>query len=593
MGFERLRIRPHSLCCFLLASLLPAAGAAAQRPARRPSAGLFSPLGRPAADEVVLHGHLRTMDARRPRAQAMAIWHGRILAVGSDAQIRPWIGPRTRIVNAHGRLVLPGFIDGHVHFFAGAYDLSSVDLRITRSAAEFARKICAYARTLPPGEWITGGNWDEQRWQPARWPTRWMIDGCTRRHPVYVNRYDGHMGLANSLALKLAHISRATPTPKGGVIVHDAQGRPTGIVKDAAQDLVARVIPSPSLAERMRIARIGLRHAAALGVTTIQSMDLSYPQAPRIYARLLARRELTARFYVRQPLALWRHWAAMGVRRGFGGPWITVGSMKAFADGAIGSRTAYLFQPYRDNPPSNPNWRGLLAPDAQPPAKLYRRILGADRAGLQVCVHAIGDAANHMVLDFFQKVERLDGSKDRRFRIEHAQHLIAADIPRFAQLHVIASVQPYHAIDDGRWVEKRIGYERAKTSYAYGSLMRHGARLAFGTDWPVAPLNPLYGIYAAVTRATLDGKHPNGWFPRQKIPLAQAIYDYTMGSAYAGFEEKRLGSLTPGKDADFIILDHNLFHIPPRQIWNVRVLATYVGGRQVWRLGQYAVQYSR
>jgi len=540
-----------------------------------------------AATLVLRHGAIHTMDAVHPHATALAVVGDRIVAVGTDAEVAPWIGPRTKVLNAGGKLVLPGFNDGHVHFVQGAFQLSSVDLRDAPSQAEFARRICAKAATLAPGEWITGGDWDDQKWTPALLPTRQLIDPCTARHPVFVTRYDGHMGVANSLALHLAKIDASTPTPAGGVIVQDASGQPTGILKDAAQPLVEAVIPTPTDAQMRRAIRVALRHAAGLGVTTLQ--DMAYPQALRVYQELLDAGQLTSRLYCRLPLGMWQTVAGVGIRNHFGGPMLTIGSMKGFADGSLGSTTAYFFQPYTDDPTT----RGILSDEMNPPAAMYARMLGADQAGLQLSVHAIGDAANSLILDFFTKIAATDGRRDRRFRIEHAQHLAPTDFARFAQLGVIASVQPYHAIDDGRWLEKRIGPVRARTSYAFRTLLNHGVRLAFGTDWTVAPLNPMLGIYAAVTRETLDGKHPEGWFPDQKLTVQEAVYAYTVGSAYAAFEEHERGTLAPGLLADFVILDHDIFHLPPDAIKDVHVERTVMGGRTVFRLGDYPVAYGK
>ena len=541
----------------------------------------------PAATLVVRHAAIHTMAAAQPRASALAVLDDHIVAVGTEAEVAPWIGPRTQVLDAHGQLLLPGFNDAHVHFVQGAFQLSSVDLRDAPSQAEFARRICAKAATLPAGEWITGGDWDDQKWSPAVLPTRQLIDPCTAHHPVFVTRYDGHMGVANSLALQMARISAATPTPAGGVIGRDPSGQPTGILKDAAQPLVEAVIPDPSDAQTRRALRLALRHAAGLGVTTLQ--DMAFPQALRVYQQLLDAGQLTSRFYCRLPLALWSTVAGLGIRNHFGSPMLTIGSMKGFADGSLGSSTAYFFQPYTDDPST----RGILSDEMNPPAAMFARMLGADQAGLQLSVHAIGDAANSLVLDFFTRIAAADPPRDRRFRIEHAQHLAPGDFARFARLGVVASVQPYHAIDDGRWLEKRIGAVRARTSYAFRTFLDHGVHLAFGTDWTVAPLNPLLGIYAAVTRETLDGQHPNGWFPAQKLTVQEAVYAYTVGSAYAAFEEHERGTLQPGMLADFVILDHDIFHLPVDAIKDTHVVRTVMGGRTVFQLGDYPVAYGK
>lgn len=555
---------------------------------------LFSALAiaqSPAATQVLVNAHIHTMDETRQLADALAVVDQRIVAVWSNAEIRRWIGLRTQVIDAGGKLVLPGFNDDHVHFVDGGFQLTRVDLRDSSSPQEFARRICARAREMTremkTGEWIEGGDWDDQRWTPPSLPTRQLIDACTPDQPVFVSRYDGHMSLANSAALRLAHVDASTPTPAGGVIVKDASGQPTGILKDAAQNLIERIIPEPSDEQVEAAAIAGLRHAAGLGVTTLQ--DISYTQAVRVYQKLLDRGLLTSRMYCRMPLVMWKSLADSGVRNHFGAPMITIGSMKGFADGSLGSTTAYFFEPYSDDPST----RGILSDEMHPPEAMYERMLNADRAGLQLSIHAIGDAANSLILDFFSRIVAANGPRDRRFRIEHAQHIAPRDFASFAELGVVASVQPYHAIDDGRWLERRIGHDRAKTSYAFRTFLDHHVHLAFGTDWTVAPLNPLLGVYAAVTRETLDGKNPGGWFPNQKLSVEEAVRAYTLGSAYAAFQEKQLGTLMPGKFADYVILSRDIFSIPPDDIKNVRVEQTVMGGRVVFTAGDYPVRYDK
>ena len=384
------------------------------------------------------------------------------------------------------------------------------------------------------------------------------------------------MGLANSVALRLAGIKKSTEDPPGGTIVRDARtGEPTGILKDAAQDLVAAVIPKPTDAEYDEAMGAALAEAARVGVTSIQDITL-WDQYP-VYQRFRDAGKLTVRISARTPMREWKRQAELVGRLGPGDSWLRLGGLKAFMDGSLGSTTALFFQPYNDAP----NTSGLMASDNLPEGKLEKDIRDADKAGLQCSVHAIGDKANHLLLEYFEEVEKENGPRDRRFRIEHAQHLLAADIPRFAQLGVIPSMQPAHAIDDGRWAEKRIGPERIKTTYAFRSLLDAGARLAFGTDWPVAPLDPLIGIYAAVTRETTDGKNPHGWVPEQKISLEEAVRAYTAGSAYAEFGEREKGTLEPGKLADVVVLSQDIFRINPKEIPETEAVQTIVGGRVV------------
>ncbi|HKC23994.1 MAG TPA: amidohydrolase [Thermoanaerobaculia bacterium] len=531
---------------------------------------------RPAADLIVENARVHTVDRARPEAQAVAVVGERIVAVGSSADVGAWRGPRTRVVDAKGKLVLPGFDDAHVHFSAGGLQLDQVQLRDARSQEELKRRIAERARTHPK-EWMLGGRWDHENWTPADLPARALIDDVTPDTPVLVERLDGHMALANSAALRLAKIGRDTADPPGGLIVRDAKGEPTGIVKDAAVDIVAAVIPLPTRDVRARAIRAALAHAARLGVTSVQEMN---PDAEdvSVYAELLERGELTARLYEAPPIATVADWTKVGVRHAFGSPWLRVGALKQYADGSLGSTTAYFFEPYLDSPKTS----GLVAEDLQPIGKSRERMLRADAAGLQICTHAIGDRAISTMLDLYAELEKAHGARDRRLRIEHAQHIAPKDFDRFKALDVVASMQPYHCIDDGRWAEKRIGPERAKTTYAFRTLLDKGVRLAFGTDWAVADLNPLMGLYAAVTRATLDGKRPGGWVPEQKISLAEAIECYTLGSAYAEFQEKEKGTIAVGKLADMVLVSDDLFHIPPEKIKDAKIVMTIVGGRVVY-----------
>jgi predicted amidohydrolase YtcJ len=537
---------------------------------------------RPSADLIITNAKVYTVDKQQPRAEAVAVLGERIAAVGSASAIDAWRGPGTRVIDAGGRLVLPGFNDAHVHFLDSGLGLASVQLKDAGSPQEFASRIAQYAAKQPKGRWILGGTWDEQRWNPPQLPTREVIDKVTPDNPVAVGRYDGHMYLANSLALKLAHVTAATPDPPGGEIVRDAHGNPTGILKDAAKSLVEAVIPPLSHEQRLEAARSALALARKVGVTSVQEMANSNEDLSRnlkTYEELEEKGELTSRIYVAPLIDDWESYARVGMRHAFGSSLLRTGAMKAFADGSLGSTTAYFFQPYTDDPKT----RGLLTDEMQPLSKMRARLIGADKAGLQLCVHAIGDEAISLVLDLYQDVVKANGEKDRRWRIEHAQHMAPKDFERFARLGVIASVQPYHAIDDGRWAERRIGPERIKTTYAFRTFLDQGVRLALGTDWDVAPLNPLLTIYAAVTRATLDGKNPNGWMPEQKLSVAEAVQAYTMGSAYAEFQEKEKGSLTPGKLADMVILSDDIFTIDPKLIRNVEVETTIVGGKVVWQ----------
>jgi predicted amidohydrolase YtcJ len=529
------------------------------------------------ADTILVGGKVWTGNPAQPEAEAIAILDGRIAAVGSDTEVRRWAGPATKVLELRGRRVVPGFNDAHVHFFDGGQGLASVQLRDASSPEVFRDRIGAYARTLDKGRWVLNGNWDHERWTPASLPTRQLIDAVTPDNPVFVNRLDGHMALANSLALELAGITRDTPDPPGGSIVRDANGEPTGMLKDAAMNAVYAVIPDASDAEIATALRAAMRYANENGVTSVQDMSAS-PDILRGYQQLLADGELTVRVYGAQPLSHWERLAAPGIKAGFGNDMLRIGRLKGFADGSLGSTTALFFEPYLDEPGTS----GLPSDEMVDQAGMLEDMVGADAAGLQIAVHAIGDKANATILDMYAEVERRNGPRDRRLRIEHAQHLRAADVQRFHTLHVIASMQPYHAIDDGRWAEKRIGAERAKGTYAFRSLLDAGAVLAFGSDWFVSPMEPLVGIYAAATRRTLDGAHPDGWVREQKISVAEAVRAYTFGSAYASGEEALKGTLEPGKLADLVVLSDDIFAINPVQIEHTHVDATILGGKVVF-----------
>jgi predicted amidohydrolase YtcJ len=475
---------------------------------------------------------------------------------------------------------LPGFNDAHVHLVEGSATLTNVRLKDADSPEEFARRLAEYAKTLPKGEWITGGDWDDQAFKTPQLPTRQMIDAATPNNPVFVNRYDGHMSLANSLALKLAGVTAATKELPGGKIVRDAKGQPTGVLKDAAMGYVYKVIPAMSPEKRLRILKQGLAYAASLGVTSVQNMSASYADIAA-YTAVAEKGELTLRIYAVPTVMAWHDQAKLGLRHNFGSAMLRLGAVKGYADGSLGSTTAYFFAPYADDASTS----GLLSDEMQPVSAMRDRLVKADAAGLQLCMHAIGDRGISTMLDLFAEVTKTNGERDRRLRIEHAQHLAPKDFARFAQLNTIASVQPYHAIDDGRWADKRIGAERSKTTYAFRTFLDNKVRLAFGTDWYVAPLNPMETIYAAVTRATLDGKQPNGWVPEQKISVAETVEAYTLGSAYAEFQEKEKGSITPGKLADVVILSDDIFSIRKEAIKDVKVEKTILGGRVIYERG--------
>jgi len=501
----------------------------------------------------------------------------RIVAVGGADEIERWRGPNTRVVNANGKRVVPGFNDAHVHFVDGGRQLDAVDLKDADTQQEFARRIGEQVKKTTGGEWVLGGDWDDQRWNPPRLPTKELIDPVAPSTPVFVGRYDGHMAVANSVALRLSGVTAKTPDPPGGVIVRDEKGNPTGVFKDAAMALVNKVIPAMTPEGRMRAVKRALAHAASLGVTSVQHMNASFEDIST-YAELANSGELTAHIYAAPLETDWAQLAKAGIRRSFGSSWLRIGAVKGFADGSLGSTTAFFFQPYADAP----NTRGLLSDEMHPIEAMRARLIAADKAGLQLCIHAIGDEAISDVLDLAADVVHANGDKDRRFRIEHAQHIAPKDFERFASLRIVASVQPYHAIDDGRWAERRIG-NRIETTYAFRTLLDQGVHLALGTDWTVAPLDPMQTLYAATTRATLDGKNPGGWVPRQKITLREAMEAYTVGSAFAEFQDTEKGTIARGKLADIVILSDDIFAMPPASLKDVKVTATIAGGKVVYQ----------
>jgi predicted amidohydrolase YtcJ len=521
---------------------------------------------------AVVNARAWTGDPRRPWADAIAISGDRIAVVGSSAEVRKVAGGGARLIDARGMMLVPGFIDSHIHFIDGGFGLASVQLRDAKTPSEFIGRIKAFAASAPPGTWITEGNWDHELWG-GELPRREWIDSITPSTPVWVNRLDGHMGLANGAALRAAGVTRATPEIDGGTIVRDSSGEPTGVLKDNAMALVGRVVPPASHEQVDRALDAAMRFVAEHGVTSVHHMGSWGDLAA--FERAHAARRLRTRIYAAVPLSTWERLRDTVAARGRGDAWLKRGALKGFVDGSLGSHTAAFFEPFSDAPSD----RGLLV---NTPDDLHAWTAGADRAGLHVMVHAIGDRAINLILGIFERVVRENGARDRRFRVEHAQHIARADLARFATIGVIPSMQPYHAIDDGRWADKVIGAERARTTYAFRSLLDANARLAFGSDWFVAPPTPLEGIYAAVTRRTIDDKNPAGWVPEQKISVEEALRAYTVGAAYAEFGESEKGSLERGKLADFVLIDRDLTRIPPETIQDARVMMTVVGGQVVF-----------
>ena len=526
---------------------------------------------RTAASVAITDARIWTGDADNPWAEAMAIMGDRIEVVGSNADIAPFIGETTTVIDG-GALVVPGFIDTHVHFLDGGEALESVQLRDVTSREQFRQRFADYVTTIDPGEWILGGTWDHEAWG-GELPTRDWIDDLTPENPVFVSRLDGHMALANSLALSAGGVDADSPDVPGGEIVRDADGRPTGVLKDNSMTPVFSAIPPSSQARRDRQLQAALDYLASNGVTTVH--DMGSFENVQVFRRAHKRQALTVRIYAAVPLSEWRELSVDVVANGRGDEWLTTGVLKGFMDGSLGSHTAAMLEPFSDAPDD----RGMLI---NPLDDMRDWILNADRAGLHVVVHAIGDKAIRDLLDIYLDVVDEAGPRDRRFRMEHAQHIHPEDIPRFAAQDVIASMQPYHAIDDGRWAERVIGAERAETTYAFRSLIDSGARVAFGSDWYVAPASPILGIHAAVTRQTIDDANPDGWVPEQKVTVEEALRAYTVEGAYASFDEDNRGQLKSGMLADFVVLDRDLTSIEVNDIAATQVLRTVVGGVTVF-----------
>ena len=500
------------------------------------------------------NGKIFTVNEKQPYAECVIVEGNKIIFVGSNKESKKLIDADTKIIDLNGKLMLPGFIDNHVHFISGGFYLLGIDLRPATSTSEFKSILKSYSEKYP-GKWITGGYWDHEKWEIKDLPTKEMIDEVVSNQPVFVDRLDGHMAVANSYALKLAGITKYTQSPEGGLIVKDPKtGEPTGVLKDNAMTLINNLIPEPTDEENYSALIVALDEAKKLGITSVQ--DITYQDALTTFQKAKDEGKLTCRIFTRWPIADYDYLVKNHLSIGSGDELIRFGSLKAFADGSLGSSTAWFFEKYEQDTSTFG-----LPMDIITDGSLEKWSLDADKNHLQLSVHAIGDRANSYMLDLYEKITKENPKWDRRFRIEHSQHVRFEDIKRFAELGVIASVQPYHCIDDGVWAEKRIGHERIKYTYPFKSFLEAGVKLCFGTDWYVAPLNPLLGIYAAVTRRTLDDKNPDGWIPEQKKSVEDAIKCYTLNSAYASFEENIKGSIEVGKLADLIVLSEDILSI--------------------------------
>jgi predicted amidohydrolase YtcJ len=531
----------------------------------------------PSASLVVTGARVWTGDPKLPWAESVAVSGDEIVAVGSTEDIASFIGDATEVIESDGGMLVPGFIDSHVHFLAGGAAIASVQLRDAQTPEEFIGRVAAFAEGAEPGEWIIGGAWDHTNWG-GELPHRDWVDAVTANNPLWISRLDGHMALANSLALKQAGVDADTPDVAGGEIIRDEDGRPSGILKDNAMLLVQEAMPEPTQGQLDSYLDAAMQYVAENGVTTVHDMFDNVADGwagLETYRRAEVRGDLITRIYAVTPLGEWQKLAADIDRNGRGNEWLKTGGVKGFMDGSLGSHTAAMLEPFADAPDES----GFLLDSLE---NLRAMMVGADAAGLQLNIHAIGDKAIRDLLDIFHDVVKANGMRERRFRMEHAQHIHPDDVQRFAVQQVIASMQPYHAIDDGRWAEDVIGAERAKTTYAFKSLIDSGVHVALGSDWYVAPADPLAGIYAAVTRRTLDGRNPDGWVSEQKINVEQALRGYTYEGAFASFEEDRKGMIKPGMLADMVLIDRDLTAIPADTIREAKVLRTIVGGRVVY-----------
>lgn len=519
------------------------------------------------ASKIIINATVWTGVDTSPWAQTIVINGNEIVAVGNDDLESQYTAEE--IIDAGGNLILPGFIDNHTHFMDGSASLLGIKTQGTTSQEEFTNVVRDYAATLPDGEWIVGGLWDHELWG-GELPHKNWVDQYTENKPLFLLRTDAHMALANSAVLELAGVTRDTPDPEGGSIVRDENGEPTGVLKDNAMNFVWAVIPALSEEQADRTFDAGVQEALENGVTQIHNMS-SWDNI-EIFKRAKAEGRLKIRAYYFPHISNRHKLAEMIEQDGKGDNWLRFGGVKELVDGSLGSTTAWFYEPYTDEPDTN--GFPLMQMDV-----LKQSIKEAHDYGFQLAIHGIGDQTNDEIFKIFEEV----GVNGYRARIEHAQHLTPDAIQKFAALGVVPSVQPYHAIDDGRWAEKRIGAARLAGTYPFKSLMDAGATVTFGSDWSVAPLEPLGGIYAAVTRRTIDGLNPDGWVPEQKITVEQAVKAYTINNAWAGKQEDILGTIEVGKLADLVMISDNIFEIPPEDIINTHVLMTIIDGEVKYR----------
>ncbi|MDP4222446.1 MAG: amidohydrolase [Bacteroidota bacterium] len=547
---------------------------------------LASCAGKEKADLIIINGKVLTIDKDNPMAEAVAVKGEKIIAVGSNRKISGFAEKGvTKVIDARGRLVVPGFNDAHVHF--GPLDPDFIELRYTTDPSVITEKVAAQVKKSRPGQLIRGGHWVHEMFIDKKWPSKELIDKVSPDNPVLLERADGHSVLVNSYVLKMSVITRETRDPFGGEIQRDpVTGEPTGILKDAAMDLIKTGFAGARRSAEEEKERtwhgylLAMKEAREYGVTSLQNAGSADFEA---YVKLQKEGQLTSRIDIGAPLtgdtAVLLGYKETEKKYPRNGDWIRFGYLKAFSDGSMGSSTALMFEPYTDNPSSS----GLAM---WPYEQLEKMVVTADKMGFQIGIHAIGDKANNWVLNAFEKAIEINGKRDSRHRDEHTQTVQLSDIPRFARLGVIPSMQPTHCISDKLFYEKRVGYERCKGTYAWRSLINAGSMLAFGTDYQVEPLNPMEGLYAAVTRKDRLGEEGQGWFPEQKLTMEEAIKYYTLGSAHAQFMDDRKGMLKTGYLADIVIVDRDLLTIPGNEIMKTKVDYTIVGGKVVYESGK-------
>ena len=532
---------------------------------------LFVSCGKEKVDRIYVNAKIWTGDTLNPSATVIAVKGEKIVYVGDDAT--KFTANET--IDVQGKQLLPGFTDNHTHFLSAGYALSSVKLKDAMTKEEFIKRVAEFCKSKPDDTWVMEGSWDHENWG-GELPSKAWIDSVCGNHPVFLSRYDGHMAFANSKALKLAGIDKNTASPAGGVLVKDKNGEPTGIVKDAAMNLVINAIPPPTAEQLDQYFDAAAKYAVERGVTNVNDMN-SYGGWSDLetYKRAWKTDRMILRMYSFVPLATWERMDSFVQKNGRGDDLLHWGGLKGYVDGSLGSTTAWFHQPYLDDPGTN----GLFITDT---SLLRKWVLGADKAGLHLGVHAIGDKANDFILSVYDEAAKINGARDRRFRVEHAQHVRPETIDQFAKLGVIASMHPYHLYDDGIWAYKRLDTNRLKGTYAFKSMKDKGVQVTFGSDWPVAPIDPVYGIYSAVTRITGDGKNPNGWYPDEKLSIEDALKAYAVTNAYASFLDGKIGMLKEGFYADFTILENNLFEVPKEKIKDIKAIRTVLKGKEVF-----------